>query len=145
MSIKLQSDRNMPRAPFKNGVTDQTRLTGQEYPGLSLITLIAMKGMLSHKGLHPSLEAGFSSLIFMALCLECALTQESYTESDLSRLDQALTKFLTIYRSIIGPFRECFSRSGLRIPKFHGLLHSVFYIRRYGSPFNFFGGFCESH
>ena len=99
----------MPRAPFKNGVTDQTRLTGQEYPGLSLITLIAMKGMLSREGLDPSLEVGFSYLIFMALCLECALTQGSYTESDLSHLDQALTKFLTIYRSIIGPFRERFS------------------------------------
>jgi len=146
LAAHQQSDRNMPRAPFKNGfTTDQTCLTGQEYPGLSLITHIAMKGILSHGGLHPSLEAGFSSLIFMALCLECALTQGSYTESDLSRLDQALTKFLTIYRSIIGPFRECFSRSGLRIPKFHGLLHSVFYIRRYGSPYNFFGGFCESH
>ena len=42
-----QSDCNMPQAPFCNGVTDQTHLSGQEYPGLCLVTLVAMKGMLS--------------------------------------------------------------------------------------------------
>jgi hypothetical protein len=47
LAARRQSDRSMPRSPFKNGVTDQSRLTGQEYPGLCLITLIAMKGMLS--------------------------------------------------------------------------------------------------
>jgi hypothetical protein len=146
LAARRQSDRSMPRAPFKNGVTDQTRLTGQEYPGLCLISLIAMKGMLLHGGQqHASIEEGFCSLIFMALCLECALTQSSYTDSNLSDVNKAVKKFLCIYRAVIGPFRECFSRSGLRIPKFHGLLHSAFYIRRYGSPYNFFGGFCESH
>jgi hypothetical protein len=30
-------------------------------------------------------------------------------------------------------------------PQEVGLLHSVFYIQRYGSPYNVFGGFCESH
>jgi len=140
---RRQSDRDMPRAPFRNGVTDQTRLSGQEYPGLCLITLVAMKGMLS--SVDPSIEHAFNSLLFMALCLEVALTQDSYTEVQLGELQSSIQKFLRIYRSVVGPFRECLSRSGLRIPKFHGLLHMVFYIRRYGSTKNFFGGFCESH
>ena len=133
----------MPRAPFRNGVTDQTRLSGQEYPGLCLVTLVAMKGMLSPAG--PAIEKGSYNLIFMALCLEVALTQESYTESQLNQLETAIKKFLRIFWWIVGPFRECFSCCGLWIAKFHGLVHIVFYIRWFGSTLNFFGGFCESH
>ena len=57
----------MPRAPFHNGVTDQTCLLGQEYPGLCLIAPVAMKGMLPPVG--PEIENAFYNLIFMALCL----------------------------------------------------------------------------
>ena len=74
-----QSDCNMLWAPFHNSVTDQTHLSGQEYPGLCLVTLVAMKGMLSPAS--PEIEKAFYNLIFMALCLEVALTQESYMES----------------------------------------------------------------
>ena len=133
----------MPRVPFKNGVTDQTRLTGQEYPGLCLITLVAMKGMLH--GYSKSLKGSFAKLIFMTLSVECALTLESYPAELLTRLDLLIPKYLDIYHTIIGPFGECYSHSSLRISKFHGLLHSSFYIRQYGNPFNYFGGFCESH
>ena len=108
-----QSDCNMPRAPFHNGVTDQTRLSGQEYPGLCLITLVAMKGIPSPA--DPAIEKGFYNLIFMALCLEVALTQESYTESQLDQLETAIKKFLWIFWWVVKPFRECFSCCGLRI------------------------------
>lgn len=64
----------MPKSPFKNGVTDLTRLTGQEYPGLCLITLVAMKGMLDQ---HH--EKQFVSLLFMSLALNCWLTMDEYT------------------------------------------------------------------
>jgi len=85
-----------------------------------------MKGMLSQA--CPEMELAFAQLIFMALSLEAALTMEEYTEGYLVWLEKIICKFLVIYRAIVGPFRECFSRSGLRIPKFHGLLHSVTYI-----------------
>jgi hypothetical protein len=92
-----QSDCEMPRAPFKNGVMDQTRLTGQEYPGLCLITLVAMKGML--QGHLKSLETSFAQLIFMTLSMECALTLDSYPEELLSCLNTIIPKFLDIYRT----------------------------------------------
>jgi len=81
----------------------------------------------------------------MALALEVAITREENSETYLETLQNLIAKFLLIYRAIVSPIRECFSRSGLRISKFHGLLHIVFYIRQYGCTFNFFGGFCESH
>jgi Plavaka transposase len=89
-----QSDRQMPRAPFKNGVTDQTRLTGQEYPGLFLITLVAMKGMLHQHS--KSLETSFAQLIFMTFSLECALTLDSYPVELLSHLDRIIPKYFDI-------------------------------------------------
>ena len=93
----------------------------------------------------PKFKKGFYNLIFMALCLEVALTQESYTESQLNQLETAIKQFLQIFWWVVGPFQECFSCCGLQIAKFHKLVHIVFYIRQFGSTLNFFGGFCESH
>ena len=92
----------MLRATFCNGVTDQTHLSGQEYPGLCLITLVAMKGMLSPAG--PVIEKGFYNLIFTSLCLEVVLTQESYMESQLDQLETAIKTFLQIFWWVVGPF-----------------------------------------
>ena len=49
MCSRRQSDRSVPRTPFKNGVTDLTRLNGQEYPGLVMLTLVALKGLLHER------------------------------------------------------------------------------------------------
>jgi hypothetical protein len=48
MCSRRQSDRSVPRTPFKNGVTELTRLNGQEYPGLVMLTLVALKGLLHY-------------------------------------------------------------------------------------------------
>ena len=37
----------MPRTPFRQGVTELTRLCGQEYPGLVLLTTLAMENCLT--------------------------------------------------------------------------------------------------
>jgi len=139
---RRQSNRSMPRVPFKHGVSDQTRLSGQEYPGLCIVTLVFMKGMLMD---FPEVELAFAQLIFMALSLEVTITMEEYSDSYLERLQKLIVKFLLIYHAIVGPICECFSKSGLRIFKFHCFLHVIFYICQFGCAFNFFGGFCESH
>ena len=46
---RRQSDRDMPKTPFKNGVTELTRLNAQEYPGLCMLTMVALKGLLHPK------------------------------------------------------------------------------------------------
>jgi hypothetical protein len=48
MAARRQSDREMPRTPFKNGVTDLTRLNAQEYPGLCMLTLVGLKELLDN-------------------------------------------------------------------------------------------------
>jgi hypothetical protein len=41
-----QSDRDIPKTPFNNGVTSLTRLSGQEYPGLMMLTMVSLDKML---------------------------------------------------------------------------------------------------
>lgn len=142
----------MPRTPFKNGVTDLTWLNGQEYPGLCLLSLVAMKGIFyetkkNDKAQHSKLrklEKHFSLLLLLMLSLEARLTQEEYKESELLQLESDIRLFLRFYRTVLGPFAEALSTSGLRIPKFHALLHFPRYIRWHGATTNFFGGFLEA-
>jgi len=140
-----QSDRSMPRMPQNKGcgLTQQTKMNGQEIPGLCLITLVCMKGMLHDKDAVQ--EWAFANLLFMTLAMECVLQKESYTDGYLALLVNFIEKYLEIFRAVIGPIRECMSKSGLRIPKFHCLLHFRYYIQQFGSTYNFYGGFCESH
>jgi hypothetical protein len=41
-----QSDRDVPKTPFNHGVTFLTRLTGQEFPVLVMLTMVCLDGML---------------------------------------------------------------------------------------------------
>ena len=151
MAARRQSDRSMPKCPFKNGVTDLTRLTGQEYPGLCLIAAIALKGMYTWKVYDKEKrkyledkEKRIIHLLLLSLSMQEMLSQDSYDDTYLEMLKVRLQIYLKVFRKTVGPVRECFSKSGLRISKFHALLHFPFYILRYGSPYNFFGGFGES-
>ena len=48
--------------------------------------------------------------------------------------------FLTVTKALIGDQREYSSSAGLWLVKFHGLLHYVDQIKKFGSPLNYFGG-----
>ena len=47
-------------------------------------------------------------------------------------------------KALIGDQREYSLPAGLWLVKFHGLLHYVDQIKKFGSPLNYFGGFLES-
>lgn len=95
MSSHRQSDRDMPKTPFKNGVTDLSCLNGQEYPGLVMLTVVAMKGMLSN--MDPiSLQHKKETirLLFMSLSLNEQMCKENNTESSLLLLANCNQQFL---------------------------------------------------
>ena len=151
---RRQSDRDMPRTPFKNGVTELTRLNGQEYPGLCLLTCICLKGIFhsqADKKIPEErvkelilLEKSMALLIFLALSLELRLTAPSYTESELENLQKDIVTFLKFFRNVLGKYIEAGSKTGLRRPKFHAMLHFVRLIVALGATTNFFGGFLEA-
>ena len=145
-SANRQSDRSMPRMPFKNGVTSLTRLTGQEYPGLCLLTMVCLESVvkLADHAAAQTLESNMATLLWLSLSLEKLLTQDTYREHEVNSLSKKLTKFLELFQSTVGPWREMMSNSGLRLVKFHAMKHFPRQIRNYGSPHNFSGVYLES-
>ena len=93
---------------------------------------------------HRPFEKAFINTLFMALSIQQLLCLPEYTKDTLLKLDRQIRYFLTEFRRLVGPVRETDSKCGLRISKFHALLHFVWYIERFGSPINFFGGHAES-
>ena len=136
-----QSDRNVPRTPFNSGVTSLAKLTGQEYPGLCLLTMLTIEGLVSK---NSEVERVISLLLWLSISLDCLLTREVYNAKQLLDLDKKIKIYMFLYRSFVGPQREAVSECGLRIIKFHALSKYVMQIRKFGSSNNFFGGFLES-
>lgn len=139
-----QSDRNVPRTNFNHGVSKLTRLTGQEYNGLCLLSMVVLEGLLGTTDARRRMERKYVLLMWLSLSLEVWLTKDEYTEGELEELEEKINKYLKLFRDVVGPQREVMSKCGLRISKFHGLKHIPFYIRRFGSANNFFGGHLEA-
>ena len=139
-SAKRQSDRDWHKFNFNNGVTSLTKLSGQEYPGLLLLSAIALEGMLGNR----QAEKDFIRVFWYSLSMDLMLSQESVAESFLEKLKKRIRSYLWLYLKVIGPQREIHSSCGLCITKFHALLHFPFYIDKFGSASNFFGGYRES-
>jgi hypothetical protein len=143
MCSRRQSDREVPRTPFKNGVTDLTRLNGQEYPGLVMLTLVALKGILNDK-VDETWHDDIASLLWMMLSLNEQMSSKIISSTDLDLLDDRINVFLRKYKEVFGMVALANSKVGLKKIKFHAAKHCVFYIKRYGSSENTFGGSLES-
>ena len=66
------------------------------------------------------------------------------SEHTLQLLDECIGEFLALYKEVFGPIAEFTSKTGLWKVKFYAPKHASFYIHRYGSSENFFGGSLES-
>jgi len=150
---RRQSDRSMPRAPFREGVTDLSRLNGQEYPGLCLLSSVCFKGIfhgvkaVSDLGdeFAADLEQRLCLVVFLSLSLEVQLTAEHISEKERELLEERMKLFLDFFRKTLGVYIESGSQTGLRRSKYHAPIHIVAdLIPKYGSTMNFFGGFLES-
>ena len=150
---RCQSDRYMPRGPFREGVTDLTRLSGQEYPGLTLFSMVAFKGIFHDTRLEKEEGSAFAAdlerrmclLCFLSLSLDVKLTKEFISERQRLKLKKKVLLFLDFFRRTLGVFIEYGSRTGMRRPKFHAPIHIVRnIIPKYESTTNTFGGYLES-
>jgi hypothetical protein len=86
-----QSDRDIPQTPFNNGVTSLTRLPGQEYPGLVMLTMITLEKMLPSRKHHDvAIEKGFSRLLCLTLSLNVCLNKPRKSESEVLLLQKKI-------------------------------------------------------
>ena len=130
-----QSDRGIPGLSYRAGLTALSKMMGQELAGLCLLTIFAMGGMMGAK--NSSLEDDFTILLWMCISMNDNLSQDRYTEECLIELSQRIVRFMEVTKLLIGDQREYESAVGLRLAKFHGMLHYCDQIRKFGAPMNY--------
>ena len=91
---------------------------------------------------YVELERDFTLLLWLGISMNDNLSQKVYTADCLSILSESTVwfGFLTVTKALIGNQCKYSSLAGLRLVKFHGLLHYVDQIKKFGSPLSYFGG-----
>ena len=89
---------------------------------------------------YVELERDFTLLLWLGISMNDNLSQKVYTADCLSILSERTVQFLTVTKALIGNQCKYSLSAGLRLVKFHGLLHYVDQIKKFGSPLNYFGG-----
>ena len=100
-----------------------------------------MGGMMGPQ--YVELERDFTLLLWLGISMNDNLSQKVYTADCLSILSEHTVWFwfLTVTKALIGDQREYSSSAGLRLVKlFHGLLHYVDQIKKFGSPLRYYFG-----
>ena len=150
MSIqcKRQSDRTFPRITLKNGASSISYMTAREQTGLLLVCFLTLCSLdpacfsadvvLKKKLLDFRIL--FKDLLLLEYWIEADYHSRHFVSDD-SRCLAYIKQFMYFYKATVN--RQ--DGNGLKIPKFHQLLHIPRYILKYGSPKNFNSGRCESH
>jgi hypothetical protein len=143
MHSKRQSDRDMPRAVFNKGVTQLSGIQGQEYVGLSILTIAALPGMLK----DITAETQFIKLLWKGISLCSILSRDEVPKEELISgfLLNKIRNYNELFVKVCGDQRYYESPSvGCKLPKLHGLTHMPLQIEDHGSPENFNGSYLES-
>ena len=147
MIIKRQSERDFPRGAMRNGIIDGTKCHAEERKGnLFLLLCIAHTTDGSNKLQRalgrPSQHRWKKFLDFLKLYL----SMEEWFH-DCNRKEEVANSRNMIAK-VLQMLQELFPRgegtNGYCIPKMHAMTKFMFYIQRYGSAMNFFGGPGES-
>ena len=91
---------------------------------------------------YVELERDFTLLLWLGISMNDNLSQKVYTANCLSILREHTVRFwfLTVTKALIGDQREYSLSAGLWLVKFHGLLHYVDQIKKFGSPLRYYFG-----
>jgi hypothetical protein len=89
---------------------------------------------------YVELERDLTLLLWLGISMNDNLSQKVYTASCLSILSEYTARFLTVTKALIGDQCKYSLSAGLWLVKFHGLLHYVDQIKKFGSPLKYFDG-----
>ena len=144
-----QSDRSVPQCSFSKGI-QQGRLMGREYRGVLLIMLCILRSSAGRRIMGQSKKKKFSDdikvddwilLVETLLQWEAYLCGEEMLVKDVKKLDKK-------HRFIMFLMRRIAHRTvgmGLKILKFHIIIHMFQEILLYGVPLEFDTSANESH
>ena len=145
--LSRQSDRNLPKTKFNNGIIGG-KLTAKEYTGVLLILLTLLKSkegrkLARKKGLFKKDQVIYD----WCLLLETLLTWEAWLKSasmELKHVRKAEQK----HRYLMYMIKKVGNRSkgmGLKVTKFHAIMHLVQDMKNFGVPLEVDCGSNEQH
>jgi hypothetical protein len=142
--LQHQSDRNLPRTYFANGISSETKKSAHEQQGVLLLLLIILcskEGDLFDKKMGKPRCGSFIALIEQMLLFEEWIKGHSYSSSELREVREYIPRLLELYKRVIN--RQ--AGVGMNFVKFHLPLHLVDDIVRFGAPANYSSGPGESN
>ena len=143
-ATKRQSDRDMPRCTFNSGVVSLKGINGEEYIGLSLITIAALPEILPNR----RIEKEFTKLLWLGISLHSCLKSSRLSKDEVENnlLQEKINRYIELFVQICGRQRNIISPLvGCKLPKLHGLTHFCRQIKCFGSAENFNGTYSESN
>ena len=144
-----QSDKSLPPMRFSKGI-QEGKLMGKEYRGVLLLILVMVKSQAGVRILKKTRKGGFKtqeSIDDWALLLEQLLLMEGYLNvpemevRDLKKLQKGIRYIMYLTRMVA----QRSEGMGLKLLKFHSLLHVVDNIALYGVPLECDTSANESH
>ena len=141
-----QSKRDYPIGSVRNGLLDGTKRKASEFVGDLFILACVGHTSAGEKALAPYLAMQnisvkrFISAITDYLCMITWM----HNKNAKSKVNSAGTEVSRVMKEIKRVFPRN-SGQGWNIPKFHGMIKMVPYMKLFGSAINFFSGAGESH
>jgi hypothetical protein len=103
-------------------------LNGQEYPGLMMLTTVALKALL-HEKVPIDRHKDIICLFWWMLVLNEMMNQKESMTSMLELLDECIQEFLILYKKVLDPASTTVSSMGFCKVKFYAPKHAVFGIQ----------------
>lgn len=145
--LQQQSDRNMSRTKFGQGISKGTKMAGHEVQGALLLCALVLVSSWGHdryskeKMIGPDRIQSWLGLFEMLMCFEeLGKTEVPFRKDQKERLERTIKAFMTRFKRTL---RKGTGRK-LKTPKFHLVVHMVMDLLNHGLWMNAFGGMCES-
>ena len=134
--FKRQSDRDLPRCTFAKGIF-QGKIMGKEYCGLLLLLLVVLHSDKGHQLLQTNrnfkqrgLLLDWQMLLETLLQWECFLKLPEMKRRHVSKLKNKHRYLMFLIKKVLNQNKGM----GLKIMKFHGILHIADDILWFGVP-----------
>ena len=145
--LSRQSDRDMPNTRFPNGIR-RGKMNGKRFTGVLVCLYAAICSEQGQRLLRktakwrePGKIEDWILLLETLLQWEAWLKSDKMATSDVFRAKKKHRYLMYLIRKVAGRKKG----NGLKIPKFHGVLHMADEILNFGVPLEFDTGDNESH
>ena len=126
--LERQSDCNIFILSYRSGLTALSKMSGQEIPGLCVLIIFSMGGMLGPE--NTDLEKDFTLLLWLGISINDTLFIPQYTEICVIPLKERIKRFMSVTKTLVGPQREmiCNDTTELSVVEFNNLLSDAFVV-----------------